>query len=130
MLWWNAQWRLDVDIANVTAAYAGVNIAGPAARARCWRRIETDIDFSAEAFPYMAVRQGSLGGIPVRVLRVGFVGELGYEIHCPVEPGRRAVGHASPRPDERIASGPSASRRSACCGSRRATSSSGRTPTG
>ena len=34
MLWWNAQWRLDVDVANVTAAYAGVNIAGPI-RARC-----------------------------------------------------------------------------------------------
>jgi len=29
---WNAQWRLDVDVANVTAAYAGVNIAGPRSR--------------------------------------------------------------------------------------------------
>ena len=32
MLWWNAQWRLDVDITNVTAAYCGVNIAGPHSR--------------------------------------------------------------------------------------------------
>jgi sarcosine oxidase subunit alpha len=86
MLWWNAQWRLDVDIANVTAAYAGINLAGPAAR-RVLAAIETDIDFSAEAFPYMAVRQGRLGAIPVRVLRVGFVGELGYEIHCPSSRG-------------------------------------------
>ena len=29
MLWWNAQWRLDVDIVNVTAGYAGINLAGP-----------------------------------------------------------------------------------------------------
>ncbi|MDQ0467966.1 glycine cleavage T C-terminal barrel domain-containing protein [Labrys wisconsinensis] len=82
MTWWNTQWRLDVDIANVTAAYAGVNLAGPKAR-EALAGLETDIDFSAEAFPYMAVRQGRLAGIPVRVLRVGFVGELGYEIHCP-----------------------------------------------
>ena len=32
MLFWNAQWRLDVDVANVTAAYAGVNLAGPKSR--------------------------------------------------------------------------------------------------
>jgi len=82
MLWWNAQWRLDVDIANVTSAYAGVNIAGPNSR-EVLRKLETDIDLSAEGFPYMGVRQGHIAGIPVRMLRVGFVGELGYEIHCP-----------------------------------------------
>jgi sarcosine oxidase subunit alpha len=44
--------------------------------------LETDIDLSAAAFPFMGVRTGRIAGIPVRVLRVGFVGELGYEIHC------------------------------------------------
>ncbi len=82
MTWFNAQWKMDVDVANVTAAYAGVNLAGPKAR-EIVGRLETDIDFSKDAFPYMGVRTGTLGGIPVRVLRVGFVGELGYEIHCP-----------------------------------------------
>jgi sarcosine oxidase subunit alpha len=82
MTWWNQQWRMDVDVANVTAAYAAVNIAGPRARA-VLDRLETDIDLSAAAFPYMGVRQGTLAGIPVRILRVGFVGELGFEIHCP-----------------------------------------------
>jgi sarcosine oxidase subunit alpha len=86
MTWWNSQWKLDVDVANVTAAYAGVNIAGPRAR-DVVSNLDGDIDFSAEAFPYMAVRMGRLGGIPVRVLRVGFVGELGYEIHCPSSMG-------------------------------------------
>ena len=42
-----------------------------------------DIDLSAEAFPYLGVREGTVGGIPTRLLRVGFVGELGYEIHVP-----------------------------------------------
>lgn len=82
MTFWNQRWRLDVDIANVTSAYAGLNIAGPQARA-VLQRLETDIDLSAEAFPYMGVRVGNLAGIPVRILRVGFVGELGFEIHCP-----------------------------------------------
>jgi len=86
MSWLNVQWKMDVDIANVTAAYAGVNLAGPQAR-DVIAKLETDIDFSAQAFPYMAVRTGRLAGIPVRVLRVGFVGELGYEIHCPAGMG-------------------------------------------
>jgi sarcosine oxidase subunit alpha len=82
MTFWNQRWRLDVDIANVTAGYAALNIAGPKARA-VLERLDSDIDLSAAAFPYMAVRVGRVAGIPVRVLRVGFVGELGYEIHCP-----------------------------------------------
>lgn len=82
MTWFNAQWKMDVDVANVTAAYAGVNIAGPKAR-EIVQKLGGDIDFSREAFPYMAVRIGTLAQIPVRILRVGFVGELGYEIHCP-----------------------------------------------
>lgn len=82
MTWWNAQWRLDVDIAAVTAAYAGVNVAGPKSR-DVLTTLDTDIDLTAAAFPYMNVRTGKLAGIPVRILRVGFVGELGFEIHAP-----------------------------------------------
>jgi sarcosine oxidase subunit alpha len=82
MLWWNAQWRLDVDIANVTGAYAAVNIAGPQARAMLAPLCD-GFDLTAAAFPYMGVRTGHVAGIPARILRVGFVGELGYEIHVP-----------------------------------------------
>jgi sarcosine oxidase subunit alpha len=82
MLWYNAQWRLAVDISNVTAAWCGVNIAGPKSR-HVLSRIAEDVDLSAEAFPYMGVRHGTVAGIPVRLLRVGFVGELGYEVHAP-----------------------------------------------
>lgn len=86
MLKWNAQWRLDVDIANVTAAYCGVNIAGPKAR-KVLAKLCDDIDLSAEAFPYMGVRQGTVAGIDARIIRVGFVGELGYEVHIPHQYG-------------------------------------------
>jgi len=82
MLKWNAQWRLDVDIANVTSAWCGVNIAGPNSR-EVLQKICTDVPLDSESFPYMGVREGSVAGIPARLLRVGFVGELGYEIHVP-----------------------------------------------
>ena len=86
MLWRNAQWRLDVDVTNVTAAYAGVNIAGPKSR-DVLAKLCTDIDLSPEGFPYMEIRTGTVAGIPARLLRVGFVGELGYEVHVPAGQG-------------------------------------------
>ena len=82
---WNAMWRLKVDIANVTSAFAAVNLAGPNAR-KVLEKI-TGLDVTSEGFPYLACREGDietpLGSIPARLLRVGFVGELGYEIHVP-----------------------------------------------
>ncbi|MDR2261244.1 MAG: hypothetical protein LBE06_10050, partial [Azoarcus sp.] len=77
---WNAQWRLDVDIANVSAAWAAVNLAGPRSR-EVLAKLLTGLDLSQEAFPYLAVRTGAVADLPARLIRVGFVGELGYEIH-------------------------------------------------
>ena len=85
MLWRNAQWRLDVVVTNVTAAFAGVNVAGPRSREVLQRL--ADIDLSRQAFPYLGVRTGDVAGIPARLMRVGFVGELGYEIHVPASQG-------------------------------------------
>ena len=86
MLWWNAQWHLDVNITNVTSAYAGVNLAGPQSRS-VLQQVCNDIDLSPGKFPYLAVRIATVAGIPARLLRVGFVGELGYEIHVPSSQG-------------------------------------------
>ncbi|MFT6032304.1 MAG: sarcosine oxidase subunit alpha [Arenicella sp.] len=86
MLKWNAQWALDVDIANATTAWCAVNIAGPNAR-KVLAKLCEDIDLSADAFPYMGVRQGRVADIPARLIRVGFVGELGFEIHVPHQYG-------------------------------------------
>lgn len=88
MLKWNAQWRLDVDITNVTAALAAVNLAGPLSR-QVLAKVCADVDLSAEAFPYLGVRLGNVAGIPARILRVGFVGELGYEVHVPARHAER-----------------------------------------
>jgi sarcosine oxidase subunit alpha len=82
MLKWNAQWRLDVDIANVTAAYAAVNVAGPMSR-EVLRAVCHDVGLEGKQFPYMGFREGRVGGIPARLIRVGFVGELGFEVHVP-----------------------------------------------
>lgn len=86
MLRYNAQWRLDVDVTNGTAAYCGINIAGPKSR-DVLAKVCADVDLSAAAFPYMGVREGTVAGIPARLLRVGFVGELGYELHAPAHRG-------------------------------------------
>lgn len=86
MMKWNAQWRLDVDITNVTSAFAAVNLAGPDSR-KVLEKLATDVDLSPEGFPYLAYREGQVAGIPSRLLRVGFVGELGYEVHVPARFG-------------------------------------------
>ena len=86
MLKWNAQWRLNVDIANVTSAFAAINVAGPDSR-KVIEKITQGVDLSPEAFPFLAYREGNVARIPARLLRVGFVGELGYEIHVPASCG-------------------------------------------
>ena len=86
MTQWNAQWRLDLDIYNVTSAFAAVNLAGPDSR-KVLEKLCLDVDLSATGFPYLAYREGRVADIPARLLRVGFVGELGYEIHVPTRFG-------------------------------------------
>jgi len=75
----NALWGLDCALVNVTGHRAAFNYAGPWCRELL--RPLTDIDLGDAAFPFLGVREGHLAGAPARLLRVGFVGELGYEIH-------------------------------------------------
>jgi sarcosine oxidase subunit alpha len=82
MLFWNAQWRLQVDVLNLTGAFSGLNVTGPNARS-VLETLESDIDFEREAFPYLGGREGRIAGVPARVMRIGFTGELSYELHCP-----------------------------------------------
>jgi sarcosine oxidase subunit alpha len=79
--WWNAIWRLEVEIVNVTGALAAVNVAGPNARELMTRL--TDLDVSNEAFTYLDAKHAQVAGVPALLLRIGFVGELGYELHFP-----------------------------------------------
>jgi sarcosine oxidase subunit alpha len=77
--WWNAVWGYDAEIVNVTGALAALNLAGPNAREALARLTEQDI--SAEAFRYLDAKQLEVAGVPCLALRIGFVGELGYELH-------------------------------------------------
>jgi sarcosine oxidase subunit alpha len=79
--WWNADWGLEALVLNVTGAYGAVNLAGP--RARAVMSALTDADVSSEAMPYMSATEMTVARVPTLVLRIGFVGETGYEIHFP-----------------------------------------------
>lgn len=83
--WWLAGSGKCAHVVNVTGALAAVNVAGP--RARDLLGPLTDLDLSPAAFPYLAARQGRVAGVPSLLLRIGFVGELGYEVHVPADYG-------------------------------------------
>jgi sarcosine oxidase subunit alpha len=70
----------DFHLVNLTDAMGVVNIAGPNAR-KVLEKV-TDSDVSNDAFPFAGYREVTVKGrIPVRVMRLGFVGELSYELH-------------------------------------------------
>lgn len=83
--WWTAGTNMCAHVNNVTAAYAAINLAGP--KARDTLRKLTDMDISADGFKYMRFGQGHVAGVPAILLRIGFVGETGWEIHFPAEYG-------------------------------------------
>jgi sarcosine oxidase subunit alpha len=83
--WWTTTEGFDVRLVNLGPALAAVNVTGP--RAREFVREIVDIDVSNEAFPYMAVRFAHIEGVRVYLFRIGFTGELAYEIHFPAEYG-------------------------------------------
>ena len=74
-----------VQVHDVTSQWACFGIWGP--RARDVLEELTPADLGNEAFPYMAVREITVGNVPVRALRVTYVGELGWELYCPSEYG-------------------------------------------
>ena len=73
----------SVTIENVTRAWGVLILAGPNAREILGR--VTDADLSNGAFPWLAAREIHVGATPVRALRINFVGELGWELHHPIE---------------------------------------------
>jgi sarcosine oxidase subunit alpha len=77
--WWNAVWGYDAEIVNVTGALAALNLAGPLSRDVLQRLTETEV--SAEDFRYLDAKELDVAGVPCLALRIGFVGELGYELH-------------------------------------------------
>jgi len=81
--WLQCEWLdLDVLVEHVTTQWSVMSVTGPRAR-DLLQRLDIDIDLSAESFPHMAVRTGTIAGVDCRIARVSFTGELGYEISVP-----------------------------------------------
>ena len=78
---------LNVWLTSTTEQYAVIALQGPNAR-KLLEPIVEGIDLSSEAFPHMAIREGTICGIPTRLFRVSFTGELGFEINVPAAYGR------------------------------------------
>lgn len=73
----------SVALENVTERYGVLTIAGP--RSRELLQPLADADLSRDAFPFFQARRLRIGQVPVLALRVSYVGELGYELHHPIE---------------------------------------------
>jgi sarcosine oxidase, subunit alpha len=84
--WWLADWRMDVRLTDVTQGLAAVNLAGP--RAREIMGALTDLDCGNDAFAYLDGKGARVAGVASLILRIGFVGEVGYEIHFPAAYGQ------------------------------------------
>jgi sarcosine oxidase subunit alpha len=77
----------QVHVTPVTTAYASINVAGPRSR-ELVSRLSEGVDLSTDAFGYMQVRTGRVAGVDDCVLwRIGFTGELSYELHVPASYG-------------------------------------------
>ncbi len=73
----------SVKLQRVTQMYGVLVLAGP--RSRDLLQKLTDTDLSTAAFPWLSGKWISVGAAPTRALRVNFVGELGWELHHPIE---------------------------------------------
>jgi sarcosine oxidase, subunit alpha len=86
--WLQTEWtQYKVFVTPVTEQWAQFAIAGPKAR-EVLSKLAPDFDISAEGFPHMAMKEGKLAGLPIRIYRISFSGELSYEVATPANFGR------------------------------------------
>ncbi len=87
-LWLQTEWpELDVYLTSVTDHWATAAVVGPNSR-KVVSAVVDGIDFDKDAFPFMTSRAGTLLGVPVRVNRISFSGELSYEVNIDANYGR------------------------------------------
>ena len=79
--------ELRVFLTSTTEQWAVVAVQGPRARDILAPLVE-GIDLSREALAHMSVREGRIAGVPTRLFRVSFTGELGFEVNVPARHGR------------------------------------------
>jgi sarcosine oxidase subunit alpha len=78
---WADRWDLHVHLVNQTAMLGAINVAGP--RARDLLAALSDEPIDGATIPYPGHASRVIAGVPCRMIRVGFVGELSFELHHP-----------------------------------------------
>lgn len=79
--WLQTEWpEFEVYLTSVTDHYSTIAVVGPRSRALL-NKVGCSIDIAKSSFPFMAVRWGTLGGLPVKLFRVSFSGELAFEVN-------------------------------------------------
>jgi 4-methylaminobutanoate oxidase (formaldehyde-forming) len=83
--WWMKRHFGDhhAFVADMTSAYAQLNVQGP--RSRELLQLVTTADLSNDAFPFRAAREIDIGFARVLLIRITYLGELGYELYIPAE---------------------------------------------
>ena len=85
--WLQTEWpELEVYLTSVTEEWSVATLSGPNA-SKILTAAGIDIDLNPAEFPFMSMREGHLGGLPVRVFRISFTGELSYEINVKARHG-------------------------------------------
>jgi sarcosine oxidase subunit alpha len=85
--WLQCEWpHYRVFLTSVTEQWATIGVAGPNAR-KLISELTQDIALEDESFPFMSMKEGHVAGIPARVFRISFTGELSYEINVPTSYG-------------------------------------------
>ncbi len=80
--WWlQSGWGEGVHLTDLTDTYSAFNLAGPQSRAVLEKLTERNL--ANKAFPYMRIRSAKIADVTCLLLRIGFTGELSYEVHCP-----------------------------------------------
>lgn len=80
--------KLDVRMVSVSEQWAQAAIAGPKSREVLRDIVDAGHDISNESFPYLAAREITVGGgVPARLFRISFSGELAYELAVPADYG-------------------------------------------
>ena len=72
--------ELNVNVLSITEQWAGVAIAGPNSR-NLLSKLFPDTEFSNESIPFMGFKEADLFGVPARIFRISFSGELAYELN-------------------------------------------------
>ena len=80
-LWHQTEWPdLDVYFSSVTDHWSTMTVTGPNSR-KVLEKICSDVDLSAESFPFMGWRDATIAGVRGRIFRISFTGELSFEIN-------------------------------------------------